>query len=120
LECEGEAVGFSVFKTGDIFLCREDRDANPRTLKLPESEKQRLRAELDKLLQQKGKLLNLSGKSRPMTGGDAIKARQKVRNALQVVLRAIEGQDAGVGGQLGEALGEGDPVTFRPPPEWNV
>jgi hypothetical protein len=30
---EGEAVAFSVFKVGNGYLCREERDANPRTLK---------------------------------------------------------------------------------------
>jgi hypothetical protein len=32
MEHEGEAVAFSVFKIGNGYLCREERDANPRTL----------------------------------------------------------------------------------------
>jgi len=44
----------------------------------------------------------------------------RVRKALKLVIEKVKSQDAATGAALAEALGEGDLVTFRPPPDWRL
>jgi hypothetical protein len=43
-----------------------------------------------------------------------------VRKALKLVIDKVKIQDAATGAALGESLGEGDQITFRPPPDWRL
>ena len=87
---------------------------------MPECEKERARNRYDALKTESGKHLNIAGKSRPLPGGDQAKNRQKVRKALKVVILHVQKQNGPAGVALATALGDGDPVTFRPPPEWGL
>ena len=87
---------------------------------MPECEKERARNRYDALKTECGKHLNIAGKSRPLPGGDQAKNRQKVRKALKVVILHVQKQNGPAGVALATALGDGDPVTFRPPPEWGL
>ncbi len=43
-----------------------------------------------------------------------------LRKALKLVIEKVGSQDAAIGAALAEALGEGDSITFRPPPDWRL
>lgn len=87
---------------------------------MPADELEQARDKVHELQEQRAKLFGKAGRSRQIVEGDRGKARQRVRKALKLVIDKVKIQDAATGAALGESLGEGDPVTFRPPPDWRL
>ena len=87
---------------------------------MPADELEQARDKVHELQEQRAKLFGKAGRSRQIVEGDRGKARQRVRKALKLVIDKVKIQDAATGAALGESLGEGDQVTFRPPPDWRL
>lgn len=87
---------------------------------MPAEELEQARDKVHELQEQAAKLFGKGGRSRQIVEGDLGKARQRVRKALKLVIEKVKSQDDTTGAALAEALGEGDLVTFRPPPDWRL
>jgi hypothetical protein len=87
---------------------------------MPAEELEESRDKVHELEEQAAKLFGKGGRSRQIVEGDRGKARQRVRKALKLVIEKVKSQDDTTGAALAEALGEGDLVTFRPPPDWRL
>lgn len=110
--------GKSEFKARLQEARTELKEAESESIPLEELEK--LREAVHELQEQALKLFNHTGRSHQIVEGDRGKARQRVRKALKLVIEKVGSQDASIGAALAKALGEGDPVTFRPPPDWRL
>lgn len=87
---------------------------------MPAEELEQVRDKVHELQEQAAKLFGKGGRSRQIVEGDLGKARQRVRKALKLVIDKVKSQDASTGAALDDALGDGDLVTFRPPPDWRL
>lgn len=87
---------------------------------IPAKELEEAHEKVHELQEQASKLFGKGGRSRQIVEGDRGKARQRVRKALKLVIDKVKNQDAATGAALAEALGDGDLVTFRPPPDWRL
>jgi len=87
---------------------------------MPADELEQAREKVDELQAQATKLFGMRGRSRQIVEGDRGKARQRVRKALKLVIEKVRSQDPATGTALAKALGEGDPIMFRPSPDWRL
>lgn len=87
---------------------------------MPADELEKARDKVHELQEQAAKIFGKKGRSRQIVEGDRGKARQRVRKALKLVIEKVKSQDDATGAALADALGEGDPVAFRPPPDWRL
>ncbi len=87
---------------------------------MPADELEKARDKVHELQEQAAKLFGKGGRSRQIVEGDRGKARQRVRKALKLVIEKVKSQDPATGTALAKALGEGDPIMFRPSPDWRL